>query len=89
MRQLQQQIYPLQGLKHAPVASAVNIGLEAIETAFPNASFPIGAIHEFLSTGMNDAAATIGFIAGLLGRLMQGNGATLWISSSRMLFPLP
>ena len=87
MRQLQQQIYPLQGLKHAPVASTVNIGLEAIEEAFPNASFPIGAIHEFLSTGMNDAAATGGFIAGLLGRLMQGNGASLWISSSRMLFP--
>ena len=85
--QLQQQIYPLQGLKHAPVANALNVGLGPIEAAFPNASFPIGAIHEFLSIGMPGAAATSGFIAGLLSALMQNNGASIWISASRLLFP--
>lgn len=66
---------------------AVDVGLDPIKDAFPNGSFPIGAVHEFLSNGSEDTAATAGFIAGLLSPLMINGGTSLWISSTRKLFP--
>jgi protein ImuA len=47
----------------------------------------LGAVHEFLCAGAEDAAATGGFIAGILATLMRSGGVSLWISSSRTLFP--
>jgi protein ImuA len=47
----------------------------------------LGAIHEFLSNAKEDAASTSGFVAGILASLMRNDGAALWISSSRTLFP--
>lgn len=85
--QLQKDILPLQGLKFPATGNTVNIGLGPIETAFPNSIFPIGAVHEFLITGSEDAAATGGFIAGLLAACMRNGGASVWISSSRTIFP--
>lgn len=64
-----------------------DVGLGPIKDAFPNASFPLGAVHEFLSARAEDAAVSCGFIAGLLAPLMGANGTSLWISSSRTLFP--
>ncbi|MES2893404.1 MAG: Error-prone repair protein ImuA [Bacteroidota bacterium] len=87
IQQLQQQIFPLQGLKHTPAAAAPKFGLGPIEHAFPNHCFPTGAIHEFICDDLPGTAASGGFIAGLLGVLMKDNGASLWISSSRTLFP--
>ena len=84
--QLQQDILLLQGYKPAD-RSAVDIGLGFIREAFPNGSFPLGAVHEFLSVGAEDIAATTGFIAGLLSPLMGSGGTSLWISSTRKLFP--
>jgi protein ImuA len=84
--QLQQDILLLQGYKPAD-GSAVDIGLGFISEAFPNGSFPLGAVHEFLSVGAEDTAATSGFIAGLLSPLMGSGGISLWISSARKLFP--
>src|SRR5690606_13935094 len=55
--------------------------------AFPNGIFPTGAIHEFISPGSEEAAATNGFISGIIGRLMQQKGTCLWISTKRTLFP--
>jgi protein ImuA len=85
--QLQREILPLQGLKLPTANIRANVGLGPIETAFPNSSFPIGAVHEFLSAGAENAAATGGFIAGLLAALMRSGGVSVWISSSRTLFP--
>jgi len=85
--QLQKDILPLQGLKFSATGNAVDIGLGPIETAFPNSIFPVGAVHEFLSAETEDAAATSGFIAGLLAALMRNNGASVWISSSKTIFP--
>ena len=36
-------------------------GFELIIDAFPNSSFPIGAVHEFLSEDAEGTAATSGF----------------------------
>ena len=84
--QLQKDILLLEGFKPASNA-AIDVGLGPIKNAFPNASFPLGAVHEFLSAGAEAAAATSGFIAGLLASLMGNGGTSLWISNSRTLFP--
>jgi len=84
--QLQKDILLLQGFKPANGAT-VDLGLGPIKEAFPNATFPLGAVHEFLAEGAEATAATSGFIAGLLSPLMASNGVSLWISSSRKLFP--
>jgi protein ImuA len=86
MAELQTDILRLQGFK-SPNNVVADVGLGPIKDAFPNASFPLGAVHEFLSARAEDAAATTGFIAGLLASLMGSNGTCLWISSSRTLFP--
>jgi protein ImuA len=85
-KQLQTDILHLQGLKSISNTS-LDKGLESIKECFPNGTFPIGAIHEFLTTKSEDVASTTGFVAGLLASLMGNTGATLWISSSRTLFP--
>ena len=85
--QLQRDILPLQGFKTVSKNTHLDAGLGPMKNAFPNASFPLGAIHEFISTGMEDAAATSGFVAGIVASMMQGNGALIWISASRTIFP--
>ena len=77
----------MQGFKPPPAGAAAHIGLGPVAAAFPNASFPTGAVHEFLSAGAENAAATGGFIAGLLASLMQSDRVGIWISSARTLFP--
>jgi protein ImuA len=87
IEQLQKDILLWQGFK-APVAgNAAGIGLGPVEQAFPNGIFPTAAIHEFLTEVPENAAASAGFIAGLLQVLMESGGACLWISVSRKLFP--
>ena len=85
--QLQRDLLPLQGFKPTPNGNVVDIGLGQIKEAFPNRSFPLGAIHEFCCAGAEDAAVTSGFILGVLSTLMQKGGVSLWISSSRTVFP--
>lgn len=85
--QLQKDILPLQGFKTLCTDDNINIGFKPIEAAFPNAIFPIGCMHEFLNTSQENTASTNGFIAALLSKLMQLQGAAIWISTSRTLFP--
>lgn len=88
VNELQKKIHLLQGFA-VPLQgrSAESLGLGPIEHAFPNAIFPRGTIHEFLSTTPEHAAATGGFVSGLVATLMQKDGACLWLSSSRTIFP--
>src|SRR5438477_1474673 len=85
--QLERDILPLEGLKSLSTDNNIHLGFKPIENAFPNLKFPIGCTHEFLSTSVNDAAPTNGFIAVLLSKLMQLDGTAIWISASRTLFP--
>ncbi len=85
--QLQKNILAWQGFVPPEAGDTGGIGLGPVEAAFPNAVFPTGAIHEFLSAEPEHAAASGGFIAGLLKTLMLNGGACLWISMSRSLFP--
>jgi len=85
--QLQKDILPLQGFKALSPETNVNIGFAPIEVCFPNAIFPIGSVHEFLSASVEDVASTNGFVAALLSKVMQRGGVCIWISASRTLFP--
>lgn len=87
LAQLQKEILPLQGYK--PVAGEVGFdgGLGPIKYAFPNASFPLGAVHEFFCSSPEDLSATTGFIAGILSAMMKSSGASLWVNTTRTIFP--
>lgn len=83
---LRSEILRMEGLR--PVNNAViDLGLGPICESFPGGSFPIGAIHEFLSIQDGYAASTSGFIAALLSSLLGDHGTALWISTSRTIFP--
>lgn len=86
LKDLQADVLRMQGFKSVSDTS-LDVGLGPIRHAFPNGSFPLGAVHEFLSSQKEDAAATSGFVAGILSSLMGHSGITLWISASRTLFP--
>ncbi len=86
VQKLQQEIYTMQRHKKAK-SDVSDLGLGGITKAFPQATFPIGAVHEFISYEAPNAAATTGFMVALAGRLMQEQGACLWIGSKRTLFP--
>jgi len=87
VQQLQKEILSLQGLQTMPSSQHLDTGLGPIERAFPGGAFPSAAVHEFLSLAPESAAATSGFIAGLMSSFMQSRGACLWISTGRTLFP--
>lgn len=70
IQQLQKDVLAMQGFKRAGIKH-INSGLGPIEAAFPNKILPLGAIHEFLSVKPQDAAATDGFIAGLLSTIVD------------------
>jgi protein ImuA len=84
--ELQMDILRLEGFNSSSNV-ILDVGLGPLKDAFPNGSFPLGAVHEFLSARAEDSASTGGFISGLLASLMGNSGTALWISSSRTLFP--
>lgn len=82
---LQQEVYSLQRFKKVNNVTTHTIG--PFETAFPNQSFPTGAVHEFISYEPEDAAATNGFISGILSHLAGRSGYSIWVGSARVIFP--
>jgi len=83
---LQKEILLLQGFKPGS-AGGTEGGLGLIKHAFPNATFPKGAVHEFISTTNESASASLGFIAGIASSLMKGGAPSVWISSKKSAFP--
>jgi protein ImuA len=86
-QKLQQDILVWQGFKPVAACKDEKIGLGEIENSFPSGVFPKKAIHEFITVDPEDAAASDGFIAGLLSVLMENGAACVWVSTSRRLFP--
>lgn len=64
----------------------MDTGLWEVEKAFPDHTFPLGAVHEFISYARESAAATNGFMAGLLAQLLK-KGTAVWVSNKRTIFP--
>ncbi|MEN6454608.1 MAG: hypothetical protein ABFD10_10150 [Prolixibacteraceae bacterium] len=87
IRQLQEKILALEGFIPHPDGRQLDFGLGPVNAAFPAGIFPTGAVHEFISSTETRAAATNGFISGLLCTHMKNGGICLWISTRRRLFP--
>ncbi|HYE53769.1 MAG TPA: Error-prone repair protein ImuA [Chitinophagaceae bacterium] len=85
---LQRDILSLQGLKPLNNGLVQDMGLGPLNGAFPNKVFPLGVVHEFHCSSPESAAASIGFITGLLSTLMQKSQVAVWITSSRQVFPV-
>jgi protein ImuA len=84
---LKMEILSLEGLGKRGNENDTDYGLGFMSDAFPDHHFPLGAVHEFIAGGMESAAASAGFIGGILSRLMKDNGACAWIGSSGKIFP--
>ena len=84
---LRMDILPLEGFRMSMAGEALDAGLGPMNRAFPQGSFPLGAIHEFISNGPESAAATAGFISALVSPLMKKGGAGIWIGPSGKIFP--
>jgi protein ImuA len=87
IEKLQKDILLMQGFKPQASGTADDTGLDFVKTAFPNGIFPKEAMHEFINAEPEHTAASGGFIAGVLKSLMIHEGACLWISTSRTIFP--
>lgn len=87
IQKLQKDILIWQGYKPASATASAQIGLGAIEAAFPGGAFPKRAIHEFITVIPEHSAASDGFIAGLLAVMMHDGAVCVWASTSRRLFP--
>ena len=85
IQQLQKEVFSMQKLKKVS-GKSLDTGLWEVEKVFPGQTFPLGAVHEFISNAKEDAAATNGFMAGLIGQLMK-KGTAVWVSNKRTLFP--
>ncbi|MGN6440195.1 MAG: ImuA family protein [Agriterribacter sp.] len=83
---LQREVLAMQGYKPGKGGYPVDMGLGTIAAAFPNQTFPLAAVHEFVTTSMEDAAATAGFITTLFSQLLQTGGVMAWISPQPLLF---
>jgi protein ImuA len=86
IQQLRQEILLREGLR-LPSAAAVDMGLGPVAAAFPQGVFPTGAMHELLSDGPEGAAAGSAWVAALIGRLMVGEGACVWIGPRLTIYP--
>lgn len=86
IRQLQQEILGMQGFKTG-AGNNLDTGLGVMEDSFPGQVFPTAAIHEFISDTSEHATATNGFIAALIGRMLQQGGPCVWVSGRRSIFP--
>lgn len=84
--QLQKEILPLEGYKPIAGNEGFDGGLGLIKHAFPNGTFPLGAVHEFFCTGAEDVSSTAGFIAGILSAIMIKGGVAIWIGPG-LVFP--
>lgn len=84
---LKKDILPLQGFRYSGTNNVLDARMGPIRHAFPNTSFPLAAIHEFICGNKEEEAATGGFVAAITAALMLGGGAIIWISSARTVFP--
>ncbi len=84
---LRKDILSLQGCRSPLYAHEMDVKLGPVASAFPNATFPTSAVHEFICSGHETKAATCGFIGAILSSLVKNNRACIWISRQRNIFP--
>jgi protein ImuA len=85
-RQLQAEINALQGIGKLSHEYADD-QLAPFSAVFPNNMFPTGAIHEFISYDIVQAAATTGFVSGIISKLSKEGGLCLWVAGGGKIYP--
>lgn len=85
---LRQEVLSMQGQPPVKEHHLFANAPQAIMEAFPNKTFPVGAVHEFVTENMEEVSATAGFISGLLQPIVQSGRAMAWISMEPFIFPL-
>jgi protein ImuA len=87
MAALRQEIRRLEGFKNPLAqANAVRFGIPEIDNALPEKSFPLGVTHEFISHAPEEAAATAGFLSGLVALMTKDSGSVAWIGRQRPMY---
>lgn len=84
---LRGQIQKMEGYKPENRSESVSFGIPEMDDAFPAGTFPLGAVHEFISNGHEDTAATLGFSSAIFASIAEKGGAILWITKTRSVFP--
>jgi len=87
INQLKRDVLLREGFKPRTAIARRIKGLDAIEEALPGGLFPTGAVHEFICPERELAAASGGFIAGMLRSLMPQGAVGIWISSGQACYP--
>ncbi|TCC90111.1 Error-prone repair protein ImuA [Pedobacter frigiditerrae] len=87
LTRLKRQLLEAQESNPTLIAPGDGFGLGPLEACFPFKVFPTGTIHEFLAENPENIAASEGFMAGLMAKLMETGNPCLWISRNRKLFP--
>lgn len=84
--QLRQDLLRWEGYKPPVSGRYQPLGLGPLEKVFPNGVFPVGAVHELVCASTEQAAATAGFVSGILSVLLRQGGICVWIGRARRLF---
>jgi protein ImuA len=84
---LRREILPLEGLHSYKSELNPVSGLGFMEEAFPNKTFPLGAVHELICESRESSAPNTGFLTAILSGLMQQGGIAVWIGKSGFIFP--
>lgn len=83
---LRQDLLQWEGYKPPLAGQRGSLGLGALEQVFPNGVFPKNCVHELVCATTEQAAASGGFVSGVLSLLMQQGGVCVWIGRARRLF---
>ncbi len=87
VERLRKEIYELQGLASPSGEQELYSDLGPINNAFPNQSFPLRAVHEFLAAGPEHKNASRAFISGMLGTMKRNRGVVIWVGRNLQVFP--
>jgi len=84
---LRKDILSLQGIRHDSNNSRLDKTIGILKNAFPDNSFPIGVMHEFIVESAEDAVVTNAFVASIVNPLMFDCGPVIWIGNNAVVFP--
>jgi protein ImuA len=86
LNRLRRDILMLQGSKPPAYVTETDMKLGPVIHAFPNSTFPVAAVHEFICKGQAAIAPTMGFVNALLSAL-SNHRPVIWITRKRRVYP--
>jgi protein ImuA len=84
---LRKDILSLQGIRYDGNNSRLDKTIGIIKNAFPDKTFPVGAMHEFITSSPEDVAVTNAFVASIVNPLMVDCGPVIWVGNNTSVFP--